>query len=267
MTPTLKHLAFLALLATIFLTSCRSHQELIYFQNLENYPDSTINIVQQPEPILISFGDELAITVYSFDPRAAIPFNTQSTGGESTAQGGGTKGIKYLVDEAGAIDFPVLGRVIIAGLSQREAEKKIAEKIKTYIKEPVVDVQLVNFKVMIIGETGQGGAGGGGGIIEVPNNKLNIIEAIARAGDISIYGDRTDILIIREEQGKRKFARVDITDTGIFNSPFYHLKPNDVIYLEPDEYKTFELNRDRVFQQVSLGTTIFSIITLLIAVL
>ena len=152
--------------------------------------------------------------------------------------------------------------MIIAGLSQREAEKKIAEKIKTYIKEPVVDVQLINFKVMIIGETGQGG-----GIIEVPNNKLNIIEAIARAGDISIYGDRTDILIIREEQGKRKFARVDITDTGIFNSPFYHLKPNDVIYLEPDEYKTFELNRDRVFQQVSLGTTIFSIITLLIAVL
>ena len=256
----LRNLFFFTILGFLLFTSCKSHQDLIYFQNLQNYPDPAIYAVNKYPGTKITFGDILAISIYSFDPRAAIPFNVQpsSTDDQSATV---NHGPEYLVDEEGAIDFPVLGRLEVQGLTQKEIEGLITKHLKNgYIKEPVVDVRLTNFKIVILGEAGNG-------ILRIPNNKINIIEALAMAGDISIYGDRKNVLIIREQNGKREFARLDITDAGIFNSAYFNLQNNDIIYLEPDKYKTADMNQDRVRQSITIGTALISIITLLVTIL
>ncbi len=241
------------------LGACQSHQNLIYFQNLKNYPDSSIYQVSPIPDTKITFGDILLINVYSFDPRAALPFNIQPSSTDDTALP--TEGSKYLVDQEGAINFPVLGRIMVKGITQKEIEGAITKRLQNgFIKEPVVDVRLINFKIIVLGEAGNG-------IIPVPNNKINIIEALAMAGDISIYGDRKNVLVIREENGERQFARLDITDAGIFNSPYFNLQNNDIIYLEPDKYKTADLNQDRVRNTLSFATVFISIATLLVSVI
>ncbi|MEL6926981.1 MAG: hypothetical protein AAFO94_23280, partial [Bacteroidota bacterium] len=146
------------------------------------------------------------------------------------------------------------------GMTQREIEDKLVKELKGgYIKSPVVDVRLMNFRIVILGEAGSG-------ILDVPNNRINIIEALALAGDISIYGDRKNVLIIREESGKREFARMDITDAGIFNSPYFNLQNNDIIYLEPVRYKTQDQNQERVNRTFTFGTAMISVVTLLITI-
>ena len=252
----------LILLTTVVLlgfSSCMNHRDLIYFQNLQNYPDPSIYAVKQYPGTKIGFGDILSISVYSFDPRASLPFNAQAASTDDKALL--TSGPEYLVDESGNIDFPVLGRISVQGKTQQEIEQLLIRRLQNgFIKEPVVDVRLINFKIIVLGEAGNG-------ILEIPNNKINIIEALAMAGDISIYGDRKNVLVIREQEGKRNFARLDITDAGIFNSPYYYLQNNDIIYLEPDENKTRDVNQDRARQTFQLGTVLISVVTLLVTIL
>lgn len=247
----LRFLFVTLILSSLFFTSCRSHKDLIYFQNLENYPDSAIYEVLKYETPTINYGDILAITVYSFDPRASIPFNNH-TSSTSETQAALTESPEYLVDESGKINFPVLGSKHVFGKTQKEVEDELTERLKEgYIKAPIVDVRLINFKITILGEAGSG-------ILEIPNNRVNIIEALAMAGDISIYGDRKNVLLIREQNGKREFARVDITDAGIFNSPYFNLQNNDIIYLEPVKYKTTDENQERITRSLTFASIIFS---------
>ncbi|MEL6843348.1 MAG: polysaccharide biosynthesis/export family protein, partial [Bacteroidota bacterium] len=212
----------------------------------------------------VTYGDILTINVYSFDPRASQPFNAQvaagGAGGDDIAAGSMAGGPEYLVDENGTIEFPVLGRIEVEGMTQREIEEMLSKELKGgYIKSPVVDVRLMNFRIVILGEAGSG-------ILDVPNNRINIIEALALAGDISIYGDRKNVLIIREDGDKREFARMDITDAGIFNSPYFNLQNNDIIYLEPVRYKTQDQNQQRLNQSITFGTAMISVFTLLLTI-
>lgn len=249
---------FVGLSLFLFFSSCRSHEDLIYFQNIENFPDSSIYYVNQFEGVKVTYGDIVSIHVYSYDPRASMPFNNQ---GASSMEGGATLPVsEYLIDEEGAIDFPVLGRINIEGLTHREIEDILIEKLKDgFIKDPVVDVRLTNFKIIILGEAGSG-------ILEIPNNKVNIIEALALAGDISIYGDRKNVLLIREEAGERTFARLDITDAGIFNSQFFNLQNNDILYLEPVKYKTTEYNQNRINNTVTFATVFLTLTTFILTI-
>ncbi|MFT4666658.1 MAG: polysaccharide export outer membrane protein [Ulvibacter sp.] len=253
----IRYLFFALILSSLFFSSCRSHKDLIYFQNLDNYPDSSIYEVLKYNTPTINYGDILAINVYSFDPRASIPFNNHISS-TSEAEVSITGSPEYLISEDGKINFPVLGSFPVVGLTQKEVEEVLIDRLKEgYIKDPVVDVRLVNFNITVLGEVGSG-------IIEIPNNRVNIIEALAMAGDISIYGDRKNVLLIREEDGKREFARVDITDAGIFNSPYFNLQNNDIIYLEPLKYKTTDQNQERVTKNIGFVSFLVTTATFLI---
>jgi polysaccharide export outer membrane protein len=156
------------------------------------------------------------------------------SGGNMGGSGGGgmagvTKG--YLVDKEGFIDFPVAGKIQIGGLTIRQAKEVVGAKLKDYVKDPVVELRILNYKVIVLGEVGRVGP------IIAANHKINIIEAIAAAGDIPITGRKDNILITRMNNGKREYARVNINSKDIFNSPYYYLKQNDIIYVEPNKVR------------------------------
>ncbi len=252
-----RYLFFSLLLFSLLFGSCRNHQDLIYFQNLQSNQDSSIYKVLRYTSPVINYGDILSISVYSFDPRASIPFNNRTAGTTETEETI-TSAPEYLVNEEGEINFPVLGTIRVQGLTQKAIEQEVEERLKEgYVKDPVVDVRMVNFNVTILGEAGSG-------ILDIPNNRLNIIEALAMAGDISIYGDRKNVLIIREQGDERAFARLDITDVSIFNSPYFNLQNNDIIYLEPVKYKTSDENQERISKTINFATIFVTTATLIL---
>ena len=169
--------------------------------------------------------------------------------------------IGYKVGEDGNLDFPVIGQLKLVGLSIREAELLLKKQIEVYLKDPVVNIKFLNLKVTVIGEVNRPGT------FDIPVENMTVLQAIGLAGDISIYGDRANITIIREQNGKRSIGKINLLKTDIFNSPFYYLQQNDVIVAQPSELKDTQVNSlssREILPWVSAGV---SFVSLLIAVL
>ena len=234
----------IALIGSIFLFSCAAPQRTVYFRT-NDAVDSSVQVVAGSKEFesVIQSDDILAInitsisSVYDKDPvmifkEGGTPYNVTAgagSGGSSSAQNAG-----YLVDKQGFIDFPVLGKINVQGQTIRDAKSTIASKLKAYIKEPVVEVRIINYKVVVLGEVGHPGT------IIAPNHKINIIEAIAAAGDIPITGKKDNVLIVRENGPNREFARLNLNSRDIFQSPYYYLKQNDIIYVEASKVRRQE---------------------------
>jgi polysaccharide biosynthesis/export protein len=194
--------------------------------------------------VIIKRGDLLVITVNSNTPEAAIPFNLPliPVGEGMNAYGIARSNISsgaglqnYLVDIDGNITFPILGKLQVAGLKKSELSRLIQSKIHPlYIKEePVISIRYANFSVSVLGEVNRPGS------FDANNENLTIFEAIALAGDLTIFGRRDNILLIREDaQGVKTTYRIDIRDSGLINSSFYYLQQNDVIYVQPNNPRT-----------------------------
>lgn len=135
----------------------------------------------------------------------------------------------YLVSKEGTIEFPMIGRVSVTGQTTSQIAALLKDKIKSYLKEPVVNVRNVNFRISILGEVNHPG------LFLVNNEQVTLLQALGMANDITIYGKRENVLIIREENGKKTFARVDLTKRDFFRSPYYYLHPNDIVYVEPGQ--------------------------------
>lgn len=214
--------------AVMMFSGCTLTRHLTYFQNID-----TVDIYSQkmmPE-VRVKPNDELTINVTSVTPEAAQPFNMNASMGNMYNSGGSAATIyAYTVDHDGYINFPVLGKVMVQGLTRPEVEEKLTELIKPYFVEtenPVVKVRLSNFKVTVIGAIGTR-------VLTVQNERMSIIEAIAQCGDLQTLGKRTNILLVRENaEGQKTTARFNINDANIFNSPYYFLQQNDIIYVEP----------------------------------
>ena len=202
--------------------------------------------------------DLLTITVNTSDPDAAIPFNltvatpitanSKSLTSQPSLQ-------QYLVDNNGNIDFPVLGTLHIGGLTKSQAENMIKEKLKTYIKEnPIVNVRMANYKISVMGEVAKPGT------FTITNEKVNIMEALAMAGDMTVYGQRDKVKLIREDaQGNRQVIPLNLNDADIIVSPYYYLQQNDVVYVTPNKTKAKNAS-------ISNSTTIwFSVVGTLVA--
>ncbi len=176
--------------------------------------------------------DLLTITVITTDPEAARPFNLTSptyvTGGSELIAQPALQA--YLVDNEGQIDFPIVGKIALKGLTKVEAETKIEELLKAYLKEePVVTVNFQNYKISVVGEVKAPAT------FNIPNQKINIFEALAMAGDMTIYGRRDNVKIIREDaDGKRNIFTINLNNAEVVNSPYYYLQQNDVVYVEPN---------------------------------
>lgn len=217
----MKKILFLLLTTTIF--SCTTKKDILYFQDIDKNNKNekiTFNATK------IQFNDVLYIRVSAFDNDATIPFNIPY-------QSLDTKLTGYLVDYDGNISFPVLGKVRVEGKTISEAEtiiKDILIKDK-FLKDPQVSARIVNKKITVLGEVSSPGT------YEYSEENITLLQAIGKAGDLAIDGKRKNILIIREENGIRTNTIIDITKTDWFNSPYYYIKQNDVIYVNPNERK------------------------------
>lgn len=225
-----KKLIPLVLVTLLF--SCASRKDVVYYQNID-----TMGQQQKIDSyeIKIQPDDLLMIIVSAEDPEIALPFNLTSIAVQNPGSSGGALGQQvmqlYLVDAAGSIEFPVLGKLKVGGLSRSEVLQMLQQKIGVYIKSPIINLRVMNFKVSVQGEVNAPGT------YTVDSERITLIEALSKARDLTIYGKRNNILIIREIDGIKSYNRVDITKADFINSPFYYLAQNDVVYVEPNQNK------------------------------
>ncbi len=251
----MKYTLIIVLTGLLVLTSCSTRKEIVYFQGAEELENKK-NLMNF-EPVF-EVNDILHVKVSSLNEDVVAPFQMNS-GGQSQGGGGGGQSpslMGYMVDVDGNIQFPVLGKVPAGGLSRSELEAYLTEEIKTYVTDPVVAVRLLNFRVIVLGETGQS-------VVQVENERISVPELLANVGGISYDGMRDNILVIREVNGVRSIGRVDMTTADVFSNPFYYLKQNDIVYVEPTLKKVKSAGWiTSPMGLVSIGTTIFSLIIL-----
>lgn len=227
---------FLFLLVATALGSCTSYKHVPYMQDIETVNNSTQNLPLYDARIMPK--DLLSITVNTSDPKAASPFNLTVQTPINAALTNITTTTspslqQYLVNNEGEIDFPVIGRLKVGGLTKNEAEDLIREQLKPYLKEtPIVTVRMANYKIAVLGEVARPGS------FTVSNEKVNVLEALAMAGDMTVYGLRTNVKLIREDaDGKRSIHELDLTKSDLVLSPYYYLKQNDILYVTPNQTK------------------------------
>lgn len=216
----------------LILNSCASRDSMRYYKGIETeaYADS---ISYNP---VLKQDDLLSIIVSSPSAEATANFNVASYGVGNTGLAPGTSApqpgyLSYLIDNEGNIDFPVLGKLKLGGLSRSVALLMIKTKLKSYIKDPFVTMRILNFKVSVQGEVAKPG------VFPVITERITLPEALAMAGDLTIFAKRENILIIRENEGKKTYNFVDITKAEFINSPFYYLTQNDMVYVEPNKVR------------------------------
>ena len=243
-------------LSTVFLSSCGSVKNVAYLQNSDSIDLSRSEYLYDAH---IMPKDVLTITVSTVNPEASEPYNLivrptlNSTSSNVSTSGGSLQ--TYLVDNDGEIDFPVLGKLHVGGLSKAECEKMIHDKLLPYLnasENPVVTVRMSNYKISVLGEVTRPG------MFTVSNEKINILEALAQAGDLTIYGVRDKVKLIRENaNGKKDIAIINLNDAEIINSPYYYLQQNDIVYVEPNKVKA---QNSKVGQTTTLWLTSASIL-------
>lgn len=220
----------------LLVAGCTSYKNVPYLQNPEVVNDLEKNLPLYDAEIMPK--DLLSITVNTTDPQAAAPFNLTvqtpmnaaltniNTTTQPTLQ-------QYLVNNDGEIDFPVIGRLKVGGLTKNEAENILRGKLKEYLKEvPIVTVRMVNYKISVLGEVTHPGS------FTISNEKVNILEALAMAGDMTIYGIRDNVKLIREDAvGKREIINLNLNNAAIVTSPYYYMRQNDILYVTPNKTK------------------------------
>lgn len=229
----------------IVLTSCGGYKKAIYFQDVDRQRLSKEAITNY-KALTIQPEDILGISVSSMNPESSAALNFTSS---ATAAGtDGTPG--YTVDQNGDIQLPVIGNIHVSNLNSSQVREQLRLRLISYLKEPVVMVKLLNFKISILGDVSNPG------LFKIPSERLTIPEAMSLAGDLSASALRT-LLIIRENNGEREFINVDLTKKSLFSSPYYYLKNNDVIYVQPGRIKYS--SNDPIYQRIGLFLSIFSI--------
>jgi len=255
----MRQIIYLTFLTVLMGTSCVRYPELVSFAPIDNSipPEAIENFVD----LKIAPQDLLSIKVSSFPADAAAPFNIdQAIRNVGNIQNTENLGLfsGYLVDNEGNIDFPTLGKIEVAGFTTREVKNNIIQKLLPYLKEAVVNVRILNFKVTVSGEVNRPGT------VNVPNQRITILEAIGLAGDFSNYANRSNVLVVREEGGIRQYARLNLQSPDVFKSPFFYLQQNDYIYVEPIKARVATV-ADPLTRALSYGSAALSLVTIIIA--
>ena len=225
---------------------------MVYLQGIEDAKsyDNITNYEPKLQP-----DDLLSIIISAENPEVTVPFNLPIIQGNYEINNN-QNGIKtYLIDNAGFIDFPVLGKIKLGGLTRTEAHQKLADMLADYVKNPGVNLRILNYKISVLGEVVRPGS------YVIQSERITILEALSLANDLTIYGKRDNILVIHEADGKKTYTRVDITKGDILNSPAYYLAQNDVVVVEPNRTK---INSSIIGPN---ATVLLSGITVLISVL
>ena len=227
------------------LTSCASQKQISYLQDVSKDYRQKVTIEYE---IKIHPDDLLSIMVNSKDPELVQMFNMpmvsyQINNSNAGYSGGQNRILGYLVDKDGNIDFPQLGMIKVQGMTRSELTKYIKEQLisKGLVMDPIVTVQYLNFTVSVMGEVTRPGT------FDITSDRITILDALSRAGDLTIYGKRDNVKVIREENGERIVAVVDLRSSDLFSSPYYYLKQNDIVYVEPNNARAGqrEINQNR----------------------
>ena len=264
-----KNIILILSVMVLLVSSCAAPQNIAYFQN---------KVVDQPEKIdkhagiVIQPKDMLSIVVSSRNPELVAIFNlpvvSYQAGSEIVSTAGYQRLTGYVVDNNGYIDFPVLGPIKVAGLTRWELSKVIKDKLigGGYLADAVVTVEFMNFKISVLGEVNAPGT------YSIDGDKVTILQAISLAKDLTIFGLRENVSVIRERDGERTIYQVDLTNVDLFNSPAYYLQQNDIVYVQPSEIRARQSTTDdkalrmtSIF--VSSGSLLVSVATLIINIL
>lgn len=255
--------------AMLALASCATVKDIAYFQN---------RVVDNPEAIdkhagiVIQAKDMLSIVVSSRNPELVAMFNlpviSYQAGSEVVSQGYNQRLMGYVVDSEGKIDFPVLGPIEVAGLTRWELSEKIKKQLMTqgYLNDAVVTVEFMNFKVSVIGEVNSPGT------YTIEGDKVTILQAISLARDLTIFGERENVCVIRERDGERIMYDINLCDVSMFQSPAYYLQQNDVVYVQPSEVRARQSTTDdKALRMTSIfvsgGSLLVSLASLIIGII
>lgn len=249
--PSFRALLGAVVFAGLF-ASCGTRQNLVYFSDLPDTAAYKVAMGEVAEPT-VQPNDVLRITVNSLNPETNQLFNTgvlQVTD-EAASTGSGNVGQQgYLVNADGYISFPVLGQVQVEGLTRDQVRQKMVTLISEYVKDPIINVRFTNFRVTVVGEVRNPFT------FTVPTERINIIEALGLAGDMTEFGKRDNVLLIRENGGERIMVRLNLNDKETLNSPYFYLRQNDVVYVEPTRYRDPSGDRSlRIISAVFSGLT------------
>lgn len=253
------HYAFLGILILSIVSSCVPRKRIAYFQDIENLQKTDI----QFEPVTFKPNDILSITVSASNLESVIPFNLMVlsrplTSSSNLMTSTNTQEVGYLVDHSGSINFPVLGEIHVEGLNTRELRDFLTSKLEEYIKDPIVNVRIMNFSISILGEVNRPGT------FNISGERIALPEALGLAGDMSIFGRRDNVLIIREKEGKKVYQYLDLRDANALNSEFYYLQQHDVVYVEPNtaQRQSSSFNRNSSVY-VSMASLLLSVLVII----
>ncbi|WP_190808472.1 polysaccharide biosynthesis/export family protein [Flagellimonas sp. S3867] len=228
-----------------FFTSCAPRQDVVYFQDASQFE----TLVEEGAfNTKFKVDDLVSIHISTLDPEASAPFNLFRG-----AEEGGIRAqqVNYLVDKNGEIDFPVIGKVKIVGLSPSETRALLRDKLTDYLKNPIINIRIRNFTVTILGAVNRPGT------YPVNGEQITIMEALGLAGDINIKGRRDNVMVIRDFDGTKVYNRINLNEKNALKSPVYYLTQNDVVYVEPNKSGKTESSLD---QRASIAISIVSII-------
>ncbi len=257
------------LAVVIAMSSCGSTRKLQYMQGA--FDTAKLSSYTIPQPV-IQQGDMLSVVVYSDNPAATAIYNQTVTGGGALPSGGGTTATSpgapaggassggYLVDGEGNIQFQGLGNMHVEGLTKLQLTALLDSTLKTYLSNPYCTVRFLNYKITLIGDVVRPG------VYSIPSEQVNILEAIGLAGDLTITGRRDNILVMREQNGKRQWGRIDLTKPDIFTSPFYQLQQNDVVYVDLTRNKAAAGDVTTV-RNISIAATVVSTLAIIYSIL
>ena len=247
-------LIYIAAAAALWLTSCKT-QKITGFNYLENVRDTTLALSAMYTDPVIQKNDLLSISVYSasINPAIDAPYNLP----QGTAQGGNT-GSGFLVDANGNIEYPRVGTLRAEGMTKTQLADMIKAKLQGQLLNPAVIIRFINYRITVLGGVNNPGT------FTVPTERVTILEALGLAGDVSEFGYRRNVKIMRDNNGQRQIATIDLTSKNMFSSPYFVLQQNDVVFVEQSDEPRRQRNQQNTFQQVSVATGIITTIALLI---
>lgn len=249
--------SIISILILTIITSCASRKNLVYFQDEALEKELTAS---EPKQLIYKTDDILVINVSALDPETVKPFNLPVVSNNTSLMNaqGNQQVQTYLVDYDGNIEFPVLGKIKVAGLTRTELTSLLTERISTMAKDPIVNIRLANFTVTILGEVSNPGT------FTIQDERITLLEALGLANDLTIFGKRQNVKLIREINGVKKFASIDLTSINSVNSHVYYLQQNDVIYVEPNKARirasTYNQNNNLLISAIGTLTTIVAVL-------
>ena len=259
------HLAIsAAVIALAVSCSPTTYQNINYMQDIARDTTMTLNA---GEGIIVQPQDMISIVVSCREPQLAAMFNltnvSYQAGSQASLNGGYQRLMGYTVDTDGNIDFPIIGKINVAGLNRWGVAQKVKHELvsRDLLKDPVVTVEFMNFKVSVIGEVARPGT------FSITNDRINLFEALSLAGDLTIYGRRDNVQVTREADGKRKVYVLDLRSSDVFNSPAYYLQQNDIVYVEPNSVRAGQSTiNENYFKSgsfwVSMGSLAITVVNL-----